>query len=265
MHAFLSRCFLAGEFKLFTKPSKSDFLRVHQIQNTIFFIPLFGLKPENKAMLRKIGYAITSKPVIALLYRLVRIYSWTFKVKVVNENEWIEHLENGGKVLICAWHQQFFSAIRHFKKYEKYNPSLMISKSKDGEIIAGVAKRTGWYTARGSSSRGGSEALHDMIGRLKRFGLAGHIVDGPRGPAGKVKPGAISLAHGAGSVIVPCYASADRAWYINSWDKFMLPKPFAKVTLHFGEMIKFDPPKNNEDFEKQRLQLENIMRPELRG
>ena len=216
-------------------------------------------------MLRKIGYAITSKPVIALLYRLVRIYSWTFKVKVVNENEWIEHLENGGKVLICAWHQQFFSAIRHFKKYEKYNPSLMISKSKDGEIIAGVAKRTGWYTARGSSSRGGSEALHDMIGRLKRFGLAGHIVDGPRGPAGKVKPGAISLAHGTGSVIVPCYASADRAWYINSWDKFMLPKPFAKVTLHFGEMIKFDPPKNNEDFEKQRLQLENIMRPELRG
>jgi lysophospholipid acyltransferase (LPLAT)-like uncharacterized protein len=216
-------------------------------------------------MLRKIGYAITSKPVIALLYRLIRIYSWTFKVKVINEKEWIEYLGKGGKVLICAWHQQFFSAIRHFKKYEKYNPSLMISKSKDGEIIAGVAQKTGWYTARGSSSRGGGEALHDMIGRLKKFGLAGHIVDGPRGPAGKVKPGAIRLAHGTGSVIVPCYASADRAWYINSWDKFMLPKPFAKVTLHFGEMIKFDPTENNEDFEKQRQNLENIMRPELRG
>ena len=216
-------------------------------------------------MLRKIGYAITSKPVIALLFRLIRIYSWTFKVKVINEKEWIEYLGKGGKVLICAWHQQFFSAIRHFKQYEKYNPSLMISKSKDGEIIAGVAKRTGWYTARGSSSRGGGEALHDMIGRLKKFGLAGHIVDGPRGPAGKVKPGVIRLAHGTGSLIVPCYASADRAWYINSWDKFMLPKPFAKVTLHFGEMIKFDPTENNEDFEKQRQHLENIMRPELRG
>lgn len=216
-------------------------------------------------MLRKIGYAITSKPAIAVLYKLIRIYSWTFKVRVINEDNWIEYLEDGGKVLICAWHQQFFSAIRYFKKYEKYNPSLMISKSKDGEIIAGVAQRTGWYPVRGSSSRGGGEALHNMINRLKKFKIAAHIVDGPRGPAGKIKPGAIRLVHGTGSVIVPCYASADRAWYMNSWDKFMLPKPFARVTLHFGEMIKFDPTENSDAFEKQRQHLENIMRPELRG
>ena len=215
-------------------------------------------------MFRKIGYAITSKPVIAVLYELIRIYSWTFKVRVVNENGWVEHLEHGGKVLICAWHQQFFSAIRYFKKYEKYNPSLMISKSKDGEIIAGVAQKTGWYPVRGSSSRGGGEALHNMISRLKKFRFAAHIVDVPRGPAGKIKPGAIRLVHGTGSVIVPCYASADKAWYMNSWDKFMLPKPFAKVTLRFGEMIKFDPAENNEDFEKQRQHLENVMRPKLK-
>ena len=215
-------------------------------------------------MLRKIGYAITSKPVLALLYRLIRIYSWTFKLKIVNEKDWIEHLENGGRVLICTWHQQFFSAIRYFKKYQKYHPSLMISRSKDGEIIAGVAQRTGWYPVRGSSSKGGSEALHDMISRLKKFGLAAHIVDGPRGPAGKVKPGAIRLAHGAGAVVVPFYASANKAWYMNSWDKFFLPKPFAKVTLRFGEMLKFDPSEHSEIFEKQRLRLENIMRSELR-
>jgi len=215
-------------------------------------------------MFRKIGYAITSKPAIAVLYKLIRIYSWTFKVRVENENGWVEYFEHGGKVLICAWHQQFFSAIRYFKKYEKYNPSLMISKSKDGEIIAGVAQKTGWYPVRGSSSRGGGEALHNMIGRLIKFRLAAHIVDGPRGPAGKIKPGAIRLVHGTGSMIVPCYASADKAWYMNSWDKFMLPKPFAKVTLRFGEMIKFDPAENNEDFEKQRQHLENVMRPKLR-
>ncbi|MDY6790302.1 MAG: lysophospholipid acyltransferase family protein [Thermodesulfobacteriota bacterium] len=216
-------------------------------------------------MFRKIGYAITSKPVLALLYRLIRIYSWTFKLKIVNEKDWIEYLENGGKVLICTWHQQFFSAIRYFKKYQKYHPSLMISRSKDGEIIAGVAQRTGWYPVRGSSSKGGSEALHDMISRLKKFGLAAHIVDGPRGPAGKVKPGAIRLAHGTGAVVVPFYASANRAWYLNSWDKFFLPKPFAKVTLCFGEMLKFDPSENSDNFEKQRLHLEKIMRSELRA
>ena len=216
-------------------------------------------------MFKKIRNAITSQLATALLYRLIRAYSWTFRIKVENEDSWLTHIKNGGTVLICIWHQQFFPAIRYFKKYQKYNPSLMISKSKDGEIIAGVAKRTGWHPVRGSSSRGGSEALHGMIDRLKTSRLSGHVVDGPRGPSGIVKSGVIRMAHTTGAMIVPFYTYADKAWYMNSWDKFMLPKPFAKVTLSFGEMIKFDPSENNEDFEKQRLHLEKIMRPELRG
>ncbi|MBW2249702.1 MAG: lysophospholipid acyltransferase family protein [Deltaproteobacteria bacterium] len=216
-------------------------------------------------MFKKIRNAITSQLATALLYRLIRAYSWTFRIKVENEDNWLTHLKNGGTVLICIWHQQFFPAIRYFKKYQKYNPSLMISKSKDGEIIARVAKMSGWHPVRGSSSRGGSEALHGMIDRLKTSRLSGHVVDGPRGPAGIVKPGVIRMAHATGAMIVPFYTYADKAWYMNSWDKFVLPKPFAKVTLRFGEMIKFDPSENNEDFEKQRLHLEKIMRPELRG
>ena len=216
-------------------------------------------------MFKKIRNAITSQLATALLYRLIRAYSWTFRIKVENEDNWLTHLKNGGTVLICIWHQQFFPAIRYFKKYQKYNPSLMISKSKDGEIIAGVAKRTGWHPVRGSSSRGGSEALHGMIDRLKTSRLSGHVVDGPRGPAGIVKTGVIRMAHTTGAMIVPFYTYADKAWYMNSWDKFMIPRPFAKVTLRFGEMIKFDPSENNEDFEKQRLHLEKIMRSELRG
>jgi len=232
-------------------------------------------------MFKKIRNAITSQLATALLYRLIRAYSWTFRIKVENEDDWLTYLENGGRVLLCIWHQQFFSAIRYFKKYQKYNPSLMISRSKDGEIIAGVAKRTGWHSVRGSSSRGGSEALHGMIDRLKTSRLSGHvvdgprgpagivksgvIVDGPRGPAGIVKSGVIRMAHTTGAMVVPLFTSADNAWYMNSWDKFMIPKPFAKVTLRFGEMIKLDPSENNEDFEKQRLHLEKIMRSELRG
>ena len=215
-------------------------------------------------MFKKIRNAITSQLATALLYRLIRAYSWTFRIKVENEDDWLTHLKNGGTVLICIWHQQFFPAIRYFKKYQKYNPSLMISRSRDGEIIAGVAKRTGWHPVRGSSSRGGSEALHGMIDRLKASRLSGHVVDGPRGPAGIVKSGVIRMAHTTGAMIVPFYTSADRAWYMNSWDKFVLPKPFAKVTLRFGQMIKFDPSENNEDFEKQRLHLEKIMRMKLR-
>ena len=206
----------------------------------------------------------TSELFISFLYRFCRAYSWTFRLKVENEKEWIDYLENGGSVLLCIWHQQFFSAIRHFQNYKVFNPSIMISQSSDGKIVAGVAERTGWNTVRGSSSKGGREALKKMITNLKESKLAVHIVDGPKGPSGIVKPGAIRLAHAANAVIVPFSVSAEKAWYFNSWDKFLLPKPFSKVFLRFGKMIKFDRVKDKEIFEKQRMQLEEIMLPTLR-
>lgn len=171
---------------------------------------------------------------------------------------------NGGVVLLCAWHQHFFSAIRPFKKYKIFNPGIMISQSRDGEIVAKIALRSGWNPVRGSSSKGGMEALRKMIAHLKKKKLALHITDGPKGPSGIVKPGVIRLAHAADAVIVPFSVSAEKAWYFNSWDKFLLPKPFSKVILRFGEMIKFDRVKDREILEKQRMRLEEIMLPALR-
>ncbi|HEX7505016.1 MAG TPA: lysophospholipid acyltransferase family protein [Syntrophales bacterium] len=192
-------------------------------------------------------------------YYLIRAYSWTFRLHVENEKPWLEYLQNGGRVLLCGWHQQFFAAIRHFKTYASYRPALMISQSKDGDIIAGIAEKSGWHTVRGSSSRNGGRALKEMVGRLERTGLAAHIVDGPRGPAGIIKAGVVSLARAAGAVVVPIYATSDRAWYFKSWDRFMLPKPFAKVTLRFGEMMDFTEGEDDKDFENHRLHLQQIM------
>lgn len=160
---------------------------------------------------------------------------------------------------MCAWHQHFFGAIRHFESYRAYKPGLMISKSKDGHIIAEVARRSGWEPIRGSSSRGGLEAMLKMIDKLKQDRLAAHIVDGPRGPAGELKAGVIRISHAADAVIVPFYIQADNAWYFNSWDHFMLPKPFSKVILRFDDMIKFPATTDNELFESQRLQLQETM------
>jgi len=102
-----------------------------------------------------------------------------------------------------------------------------------------------------------------MIEHLKRSCLAAHIVDGPRGPAGKVKDGVIQLALTSDAVIVPFYTYADRAWYFNSWDKFFLPKPFSKVIISFGGVIKLVPAKDQDMFENQRLCLERTMLPFL--
>lgn len=214
-------------------------------------------------MLKKHRYALLSGPMHSALYHVIRLYTNTYRMTVENEREWVDHLEAGGLVLLCAWHQQFFSAIHHFQSYAPYRPSLMISKSKDGDIIARVAEKSGWHAVRGSSSRGGGSALKEMVERLRRSRLAGHVVDGPRGPAGIVKPGAISLARSTGAVIVPVFTSADRAWYFNSWDRFMIPKPFARVTLRFGRMMDLALTGGSGDFEGHRAALESVMRPGL--
>ena len=206
---------------------------------------------------------LTHPRVTVVLYWVVRIYSQFFRLTVENEEAWLAHLKRGGKVLLCGWHQQFFAIIRHCESYRPYQPSIMISRSQDGEMIAGVATKSGWLPVRGSSSRGGSQALKILVEKLKETGLAAHIVDVPRGPAGKLKRGAIYLAQATGAVIVPMYVSADKAWHFNSWDRFLLPKPFSRVTLRFGDMINLTATENPDELEKQRKYIEDIMLPGL--
>lgn len=107
--------------------------------------------------------------------------------------------------------------------------------------------------------------MRGVIGELKNSRLAGHIVDGPRGPAGQVKAGVIRMAHAAQAAVVPFYVSADKAWYFNSWDRFMLPKPFSKVLLRFERLVHLDPNVDEAGFESQREALERMMLPGLVG
>ncbi len=211
-------------------------------------------------MALKVNRLFSAKMTQWILYKFIRFYSMTFRLEVQNEEAWLDgYLNKNESILLCVYHQQFFPAIRYFQGYKKYKPGLMISMSKDGELISAVANRSGWKTVRGSSSKGGLEALSGMIDHLGEHRLAAHIIDGPRGPFGVVKPGAIRLAHATESYIVPFYATADRAWYAKSWDKFLFPKPFSKVVLRFGDKIKLDQTETEEAFDEHRKVLEDIM------
>jgi lysophospholipid acyltransferase (LPLAT)-like uncharacterized protein len=214
-------------------------------------------------MFKRLKFIIYTRPFIVFVYYFIRIYSMTLRFKIENENRWQELREQGNNVLLCAWHQQFFSAIFHFKTYSKFNPGLMISQSKDGDLISGVANRSGWHTLRGSSTRGGKKAMDAMIDHLKTHGFGAHILDGPTGPIGRVKAGIIKMALEADAVVVPLYTSAENAWFFNSWDRFMLPKPFSRVFITFGQEIRFEPFDQRDGFENQRLLLEKTMRPGL--
>ncbi len=102
-----------------------------------------------------------------------------------------------------------------------------------------------------------------MIQRIKRYHLGVHILDGPQGPAGVAKLGAIALANEAGAILVPVVVSADRAWYLNSWDRFMIPKPFSRVTVKFLPKIDLPRKMDKTEFENLRKKLEDIMSPYL--
>lgn len=214
-------------------------------------------------MLAKSKTLLSSPWARTLLYRIVRAYFWTLRIRVENEAAWMAHLQGGGRIILCAWHQQLFPAIKLCIRYGRLRPSIMISQSRDGELVAGFMESIGWFAARGSSSRGGGRALNEMIERLTATGFAGHILDGPRGPMGKVKFGVILLAQATDAALVPLHVTAEHAWYLKSWDRFMVPKPFSRITLQYSDMIKLAPTQDAAEVEKQRQHLENFMKPFL--
>jgi lysophospholipid acyltransferase (LPLAT)-like uncharacterized protein len=214
-------------------------------------------------MLKKVREIAQTKIVGAVLYWAIRLYSATFRLKIENEAEWLDYLKQGGRVLICFWHQHLFIAVGMLSRYKKYHPSVMVSKSLDGDIATRIVETAGGFSVRGSSSRGGRAALKEIISRINKYRLAGHILDGPQGPAGIIKDGVITMAHGADAAIVPLCVKANRAWYLQSWDRFMIPKPFARVTARFYFKIILPPIKAEGDFENQRKSLEKIMQPYL--
>jgi lysophospholipid acyltransferase (LPLAT)-like uncharacterized protein len=206
---------------------------------------------------------IKSDIFLNVFYAFLRAYSSSFRITLTNAAPWQDYLQKGGSLLFCCWHQQVFPTLAYIRKFREVSPPLMISLSNDGDIGAGIVRRFGWTPVRGSSSRGGMKALKQMIRELRRSRMAGHIVDGPQGPAGIVKPGVITLALAARAVIVPVSISADRAWFFNSWDRFMLPKPFAEIHFHFGEMFHLKGSEGKTDAEALRRQLESVMKQYL--
>jgi lysophospholipid acyltransferase (LPLAT)-like uncharacterized protein len=131
-------------------------------------------------------------------------------------------------LLACAW------------RFRNHGITILISRSFDGELIARTVERLGFVAIRGSSSRDGSVGLRN----LHRAYLAGHYcaitADGPRGPAMVAKPGVAQLAKLAGTTVSAFYAHPDRAWQLRSWDRFLIPKPFSRVTIAWTAQIPAD-------------------------
>ena len=169
------------------------------------------------------------------------------------------YLEAGVKGIAAIWHQRFMGALGYAKKFSVISPAVIVSQSPDGEWIAQLIRYLGIKAIRGSSTRGGREAMLEMIHHLIDNQAAIHAVDGPQGPKGVVKPGIIRMAQMTNGGICPVYISVNRAWIVRSWDRFLIPKPFSRILIRWGEPVFIPENSNKQTLESIRQELEKIM------
>jgi lysophospholipid acyltransferase (LPLAT)-like uncharacterized protein len=189
---------------------------------------------------------------------LGKIVNVTYRIKVLGAEKERAILDNSGGLIYASWHQRFFPGLAFLARRKPI--AVMVSKSSDGTLISRILELLGWDTVRGSSSRGGTAALRGVRRLARRGYRIGHVVDGPKGPPGVVKPGLLSIAQFAGIPIVPIIISSQKKWVFKSWDRFMIPKPFSRVIIRFGEGIYIAPRLSEDEFEERRLFVEQRLK-----
>jgi lysophospholipid acyltransferase (LPLAT)-like uncharacterized protein len=131
-------------------------------------------------------------------------------------------------LIYALWHRCLLACAWRFRNGPIY---ILVSQSFDGELIARTVQRLGFVAVRGSSSRDGAVGLRS----LQRAYLAGNYcaitADGPRGPSQIAKPGVTQLAQNVNAPVGAIYLHPHRAWTLRSWDRFLIPKPFSRVTV----------------------------------
>lgn len=195
----------------------------------------------------------------ALVYHLYRTLRRSWRVSFDECDSFREHLESRQPVIMAHWHGDELALIH---LVPRYRIATMTSTSRDGELMDEVLRRLGAATARGSSSKGGANAMRGLI-RLCRKG--GHnisfAVDGPRGPIYKVKPGVFEFSRLLQAPIYVVSVGVSRPWvFQRAWNKSVLPKPFSRVHVRVAEGFSaLDRDTDPHDRELAR-QLEDLLR-----
>jgi hypothetical protein len=165
----------------------------------------------------------------------LNVLARTWRIRVIN-GEAVRNLRASELPFIFAlWHGHLLPLLWH---HRDEGVMVLISEHRDGEIVARAAESLGYGLIRGSTTRGADRALISLVRELQSGREVAITPDGPKGPAGKFAPGALIAAQRSASFILPVAASASRSWRLKSWDRFMIPKPFARVTVVYGAPTK---------------------------
>ena len=204
--------------------------RPQRIPGLLYTSPyVFSIRQRLNLCLLPLGAALGLKALIGAC-----------RIDVRGIDHWNQVLEAHGRVIVAIWHESMGLAAAHYRNTGFHT---LTSYSFDGEFAARVVKRFGLLALRGSSSRGGSDALDNMAEALHHVQAVGFTLDGPRGPRRVAKPGIAILAARTATPIIPHAFAVHPAWRLHSWDRFPIPKPFARIISAYGPAI--PPPESN--------------------
>lgn len=198
--------------------------------------------------------------VLFLLPRLVTAYFRLLDLttrKIFLNQEYEEEVCKKRPFTCACFHGTMLYPVYYCRRYPGV---VMVSRSWDGELIDRCLRRMGYDTTRGSSSRGGKEALVELIDMMiEKNYCSGLAVDAPRGPAEKVKMGIVIIARETGSPVVPMVSWATRQLRFKSWDRMILPLPFSTIVVAIGKPTTVGKGLSNDDYEQLRAEIEANM------
>ncbi|EQB64066.1 MAG: hypothetical protein RBG1_1C00001G1645 [candidate division Zixibacteria bacterium RBG-1] len=161
--------------------------------------------------------------------------------------------KSGQRVIYALWHGRLL-ILTFAHRWQKVH--VLISQHRDGEFIARTVQKLGFVPIRGSTTRGGTQAIFQMVSKIQDGYDLAITTDGPKGPPHKVQSGAIYIAQRSGLPIMPISSSAQKAWRLKSWDSFLIPKPFSKTVIILGKPIYVKKESTDEELSGKIYELE---------
>jgi len=161
----------------------------------------------------------------------LRLLALSWRITTVDEERWRTLYAARRPHVFLLWHEALLPLLW---QHRRQSITIVVSEARDGQYLAEFAAALGYRAVRGSSTRGAARALLGAVRELRSGNAVAFTPDGPRGPRREMKPGVVAAAQRGGGVVVPLHAEADRAWRLDSWDRFMIPKPGARVQIRYG-------------------------------
>ncbi|HEU5217309.1 MAG TPA: lysophospholipid acyltransferase family protein [Gemmatimonadales bacterium] len=174
---------------------------------------------------------VSPRATALVLGPLVSALARTWRVETLHEDRWRSLVDQKRPHVFLLWHDALLPLLW---RHRGHGVTIVVSEAQDGQYLAEYARRLGYREARGSSTRGGVRALIGVVKILRAGGAAAFTPDGPRGPRREFKGGVLLAAQRSGALVLPLHAAADRAWRLSSWDRFLVPRPFARVRIAYG-------------------------------